>query len=479
MIRLDRPTCHSIPLSFTSIAYVTVVLLSLGASPLLRGASTSRLSDEAIPLQTEDFPERPAPIVELGENPFLGSGYIGPGFEIPTGAQWQPLFIVYGQYRSALQTFDSGLDGGYVAEWSNRLDLFGNLYLTPTERINIGFRPLDDDNEFTGYRFDDNSNDHGWVDRLNAEINTLFFEGDFGEIFPNLDPTDTKSLDYGFSVGRQPLLLQDGVILNDEIDSIGITRTSLFLFGSSAFRITGLFGWGQINRGNNIRDRNAKIGGISTSGDWDKFTLDTDAFITFSDDAGGDQVNIGTSLIRRFGHVNATLSANASFVTDSPDSPTPPGQMTAIDNGLLLLAQLSLTPPYTHDLVYLNAFAGIDRFRSAARSPSVGGPLGRVGILFAAIGNGRYGAPLTNQADNAVGGALGYQMFFNGGRQQLVGEIGGRIRYDDTPGDGIAGGLRYQHALGQHVILSADTFVGQLSERDVSYGLRSEITVRF
>ena len=52
--------------------------------------------------------------------------------------------------------------------------------------------------------------------------------------------------------------------------------------------------------------------------------------------------------------------------------------------------------------------------------------MGRTGILFAAVGLGRYGAALGNRADNAVGGSLGYQMFFKRTRQQLIVELGGR-----------------------------------------------------
>lgn len=461
----QRATCYFL----TSLACLTSTVFSAGDS-------SSRLSDEPIPLQTEGFPDRPGPYIELGENPFLGTGYIGPGFQVPTGATWQPLFIVYGQYRSALQTFDDGRGGGNITEWSNRLDLFGNLYLTPTERINIGFRPLDHNGEFSGYRFDNDSADDDWVNRTDANIQTLFFEGDFGEMFPNLDPEDVASLDYGFAVGRQPLLLQDGLLINDEVDSIGVARTSLFYFGSSAFRVTGLYGWGQINRGNNRLDQNAQLVGISTSADYDKSTIDFDSVYVFSDDVDGDQLNMGLSLIRRFGHLNTTLRANTSIVVDEPGATAPPG---AVDDGTVLLAQLSLTPPYTHDIAYSNIFVGIDRFRSAARSPATGGPLGNVGILFAAAGNGRYGAPLGNTTDNAYGAALGYQKFFNAGRQQLILEVGGRRQYDDVQSDGVAVGARYQHALGQHFIIAFDVFSAHIETRDHSYGARSELTVKF
>jgi hypothetical protein len=61
----------------------------------------------------------------------------------------------------------------------------------------------------------------------------------------------------------------------------------------------------------------------------------------------------------------------------------------------------------------MDAYWGIDRFSSATRDPTAGGPLGDVGILTAAAGIGTYQAPLSNQADHSAGGAIGCQMFFD------------------------------------------------------------------
>ena len=72
-----------------------------------QGRSTSRFPDEPIPLKLEGFPQRPKPILELGA-PFLGTGTLDSGFEVPGGAVWQPAFLLYGTYRTALQTFDDG-----------------------------------------------------------------------------------------------------------------------------------------------------------------------------------------------------------------------------------------------------------------------------------------------------------------------------------------------------------------------------------
>ena len=72
-------------------------------------------------------------------------------------------------------------------------------------------RPVDEElpdrRRFSSLDFRDGS-----INGFNAEVQTLFFEGDFGEVFPHLDPLDVLRLDYGFSVGRMPLLAQQGLL---------------------------------------------------------------------------------------------------------------------------------------------------------------------------------------------------------------------------------------------------------------------------
>ena len=187
------------------------------------GKHSSRLTDEYIPLQLDGFPERPRPILEIGQS-FLGTGTLDQGITLPTGAVWQPYFMLFGTLRSGLQSFNDGTD--QFSEWANRFDLFGNLYLTFTERILVGFRPLDQDGRFTGMIFQPDGFDNNFRDEFNYELTTLFFEGDFGEIFPNLDKEDKHGLDYGFSVGRQPISFQEGMLINDNIDAIGVTKTN-------------------------------------------------------------------------------------------------------------------------------------------------------------------------------------------------------------------------------------------------------------
>ena len=220
----------------------------------------SRLSDQAIPLTR--LPNRPKPLLELG-SPFLGTGRIRRGFQLPTGAVWQPSFLLFGTFRSGLSVFDD--DRTRTTQWANRLDLFGNLYLSGTERLVFGIRPMDKTGEdegrvFSGYTSlsPDPGDLSGFNNGFNFDFDSLthlFFEGDFGEIFPGLDPEETRALDFGFSVGRQPIRFQEGLLINDFVDSVGITRNNLRPKGTVNLRITGLFAWNQINRNTEVQVR--------------------------------------------------------------------------------------------------------------------------------------------------------------------------------------------------------------------------------
>ncbi len=135
--------------------------------------------------------ERLKPLLEFGD-PFLGNGSIQPGIKTPTGQLLQPWFLLSGSFRSAFQSFESGKSN--TIEWANRLDLDGNINLSGTERVLFSLRPIDrETGSYTGYNFQPNNND-GWTEDFNSRLTQLYFEGDFGEIFPGLDPTDSKTL---------------------------------------------------------------------------------------------------------------------------------------------------------------------------------------------------------------------------------------------------------------------------------------------
>jgi hypothetical protein len=446
-----------------SLAFALASLTTL-AGLNAEAATVSRLPDEPIPLQTEGFPSRPDPILELGED-FLGTGTLAPGVELPTGAVWHPSFLLFGTLRSALQTFDDGEER--FSEWANRLDLFGQLRLSGTERLIIGLRPVDQDGRFSGYNFEPDQDD-GWRNELNLEVDRLFFEGDFGEIFPTLDEGDTKPLDVGFSVGRMPIFFQEGMLVNDNIDAVGVVRNSISIPGGSNLRATLLYGWNEINRDNNLEDDSASLFGLFTEFDLPCCTVDVDLVYVDGDDAGWFG---GISSVQRIGHFNASVRALFSSAQDEEND--------RVSDGTLLFGELSWSPRGTHDNVYVNAFWGIDRFSSAARGPATGGPLGRTGILFAAVGLGRYGAALGNRADDSVGASVGYQWFLDGGLKQWIFEAGFREETDGPEQGAVAIGTRYQQAFGQHLVMRFDGFLADQDEGGNSNGLRVEALYKF
>ena len=433
--------------------------------------SVSRLSDIPLPLQVEDVPERPSLLLELGE-PFLGTGPFGPEIDLPTGAVWRPSLWVFGTHRMAVQTANDGATD--VSEWAHRLDLFANLKLSASERLLIGLRPLDRENRFTGVSFEP---DGDFQDEFNAVVRTLFFEGDLGEIFPTLDREDTGMMDVGFSVGRQAVLFQDGILINSgglgNPDAVSLVRNNLQLPGTSNVRISIFYAWDNVYRDDNRLDPDARLYGLFTETDFSFTTIDLDLVYLEAGQDTGDALFAGFRGVQRIGPFNTTFTLNASLPINRETPQT--------SRGTLVFNEISWTPSHTKDFLYLNTFWGIGEFSSAIRGPETDGPLGRTGILFAAVGLGRYGAALGNRADNAVGGSLGYQMFFNRTRQQLIVEVGGRKHTNNRvmDGDAFAVGLRYQHAVGRHFIVRVDAFGAVEEEQAPAHGLRLEWLTKF
>jgi len=483
------------------ISIRVIICLGLGCllNPLLAASPESALSDEVVrlpePFQPGDCDKpqaeneaysntpianpcslvRTGPPLELGPD-LLGLGKLHPGFELPTGAVWQPALYVFGGVRTALNVIESE-DGADLTEVAVRADIAFNLQLTATERLVIGFTPLHDENNFTNYQFQP-SGQRGFQDEFNADIQQLWFEGDFGELFPKLqrrndDERLENNLDYGFSIGRQPLSFQDGLLINDTIDAIGIVRNNLQLFDAApSTRLTFLFGWNDVNRNDNLQDNDANLYGLFGETDTRRSTIEFDlVYIDSEIEAGGDGLYAGYGSTQRFGFWNTTFRVNGSLALDQ--------ESAAVDDGVLLFAEISRAPLGTHNVVYFNGFAAIGDYTSASRGETVGGPLGRTGILFAAPGLGRFIAPLSNNGQQAVGGAIGHQWFFDHEKQNLIVELG--ARQDFSGEDSFAGGLgvRYQRTFGRRWLFQTDMFLTEGDNRGGDFGLRSEFNFAF
>ncbi len=444
------------------------------------GYKTPLITDKVIPLQLEGFPQRPAPLLELGNNDFFGPGSIPRGHRIPTGAVWQPQFIVFGEFRTALQLIENNQpaapNGTTVNEWVNRADLFAVLYLTPTERFVVGFDPLRQTNSagatrWFGYQ-DRPKAAKNWTTDIDGNIDTFFFEGDFGSIFRNLDPTDTKNLDYHFTVGRQPLFLQNGMLAAGPVDMVGVTRASTYWLGSNHTRASALYGWGKVARDNNIVDNDASFYGVSVSAEYDKWLVNFDLLRSETGSPAGGGFHGAFGVNGQIDKLNTAFRVLSSHA-DEGDSP-------AVSTGTLLFTELSMLQPFTENVFYLNVFWGIDQFSSVHRAPNFGGPLGQTGILFAAVGMGRFTPALGNVADDAHGAGLGWQIYFDKDkRRQLVLETGFRDRKNGKAADAYGFAARYQQAFGTRFIGILEGYHAERRLLDGITGVRTELRVKF
>lgn len=471
-----------------------------------RNRELLRLSfpDEILVSQVRPFPKRPRTLHIFGDE-FLNHGNLQEGFKIPTGAVWQPSMFVYGTLRTAWQYEETGnrlppntnvagppIDRGEakIEELVTRLDLFFNLALTPTERIVLGLRPFDHNGNFNSYRWQvpNLTNKDGDYFRADADIQQLFFEGDLGELFPRLDKNDTGAVDLGFAVGRQPLFFQEGIIINDVVDSLGVTRNNVLVGNATNIRTTALWGWDDIHRGvglNSRRRESAHMFALFTSIDFPKTSVDFDIAYVNDDEStryldngtllreGGDQFSVGLGFVQRIGHINTAFRFNHSERVSGYDT-------IHSDSGSVFLAEASYTPPYGYDLIYATLFGVNENYQSIARDPAVGGPLGRAGILFASPGIGFVGAPIENTTDHdSVGGAIGYQKYFDERRKQVILEVGGRTDYDGSDRTRLGVMARYQQAISTRYVWRVDAYYVSRESLDEKRGIRTEFVVQF
>lgn len=233
----------------------------------------------------------------------------------------------------------------------------------------LGLTPLHDGTDYTTYTISPDQ-DEGWNWPQGVGVSTFFVEGEFAELFPNLDPADSLPLDIGFAVGRQFIDLQDGMLVNDTIDSVGLVKNNLMFPGVTNLRLTGLFGWGQVHRNDNSRDEDAHLWAASAA--WDTFsaTYEADvAYVEAPEDATsqGDSIHVGLGAIQRIGGWNTGVRALYSNSTETDSA--------GADDGVLLFAETSTSPTGHVQHSLPQRLRGIGRLHLGR--PRAGGPAGR------------------------------------------------------------------------------------------------------
>ena len=78
-----------------------------------------------------------------------------------------------------------------------------------------------------------------------------------------------------------------------------------------------------------------------------------------------------------------------------------------------------------------------------------------------------------------MGGAVGYQIFLDNTRKQLIFELGGRKDTNDISAGVIGFDTRYQQAFGQHSFLLLDAFIAKQEKLDAGSGVRVSWNTKF
>ena len=466
------------------------VLLAHAGVPALAANERNlllRVSDVPLPfLETEDLPPRTGPIIELGRG-INETGPLSPGIEMPWGAVWQPALWIYGSQRVAVLSTDGNRrtrPGGDLAEVATRMDLFANLQLTGTERFQAHLRPMDARGQFTGRTISPSSKNVGFDSHWDADFETLFFEGDLGEMFPRLDPQDRGTGDFGFAVGKFPVEFQNGYMVRDEMTAVGLTKTHIQMEGSSGVRLTGLWVFDHINKFNNSPDKSdVDLFGLFAEGDFPWGLLEVDVARTNADRDRGKQVNAGVGWTGHSAGNNYSMHANFSRYFDPPRN--------RYDSGSLLVLGYSTEVGLRRDILYANGYWAEEDFRRLASSGPP--PLGPVGLSFAGVGLGGYRPALWPRPLDSAGFAVGMQTFFADNTANWAVEVGHRQDLDKGDSFGNTSGTalttRVQYKFAERFLLQLDAYYAihgrdakghqDAENDDDSAALRMELRVNF
>jgi hypothetical protein len=411
--------------------------------------------------------------------PFYTGGMYAPA--IPVFSDVNPLtphFLVYGDYRAAVGVHRN--QGQPVRSVANRLNLDFDLRLTGTERIHAFMGPLDHNNRFTRLDFSD-SRDIEFEEELDAQLDTVFFEGDLGAMTGGVIGRDAP-FDLPITLGRVPLLYQNGIWMEDAIDGVAIAFPWRHQpdFNWSNYEVSLFAGFNQVTSAAFANNQQAaEVFGsawfIEAYGGY----IEADyAYLNDRDGLGRSYHNTAFAYTRRYWQ----RLSNSIRLLGNAGQAGPRVDRTA--DGLLLLSENSLVSSSPSTVVpYWNSFIGYGRPQSVARAAASGGILRNTGINFESDALTDY-PTLDATASNAYGGAVGINLLSADFRRQFVVEFATLDTYGDdalstAPGAQYAFGTRWQKALSNWTLVRLDGMVGWLDNAPDIFGTRAEFRWKF
>ena len=354
------------------------------------------------------------PLLELGK-PWYQLGELAPSYTfLGQHNPVSPQFLIYGDYRMAYASAQTGSDT--ISQMAFALNMNFDLRLTGTERLTAFVAPLDNGARNTRWLMDDDE----FVSEFEPEVQFGMLEGDLGALVGGWTG-QTLPFDLPFAVGVMPLLVQNGVWMEDAILGVAATIPARHstLLDISNMDITFFAGYDNINSPAFEGDDDAaKMYGmfsfLETCGGYLEFDY---AYLEDRTARDRSYHNIGVAFSRRYGR---WISNSVRVIVNAGQS-TQGGPNTA-DGAVILIENSLITSRPSNFVPYFNFFAGFDRPQSAARAGAAGGILRNTGILFES--DGMTGFPtLDATANDTVGGAIGLNILTEGFTQQLVVEM--------------------------------------------------------
>jgi hypothetical protein len=396
-------------------------------------------------------------------------------------------FMSFGDFRVALAHNDNGTTK--VANQNEdrtvlaaRLNLDMDFAITATERIHAFVRPLDKNGSFLEYQISGGQGDD-FVERFDFNLETLFFEGDLGQIHGGLSDQPPR-FDLPIAFGRLPLLTQNGVWINDAFNGLAfaITAKNSPKLDISNYDLTFFAGFDKITTGAapastfGKRGEKGRMFGVAGFADfrggYGEFGY---AYFDGKEIASGlSYHNISASWSKRhWGLLSNSIRVIGNFGQNAK---------TKTADGVLLLIENSFTRPNpVFEVPYINLFVGFDTPQSLARNADAGGVLLNTGITFESDGITNY-PTLDASAKDSFGGAIGWGHLFPKLNSQLVveGSVVERMN-DNTSGSQYGVGVRYQHKIWNAWIIRADAMHGWIQGKGNKnvHGVRLEIRRKF
>lgn len=320
-----------------------------------------------------------------------------------------------------------------------------------------------------------------FVEVTDAELDTLFFEGDAGQILGGWTG-EQHPFDLPFTFGLTPLLFQNGVWMEDVVGGVAATipsRNSPELMWSN-FDATFFVAVDQINSPAFGNDDNA-ADAFGTAWFIDAYEGYVEAGYAYLDDTknlGRSYHNTTLAFTRRYFH---KLSNSVRWIGNygqegERDLRTADGNLILLENSLVSATPYTVVP-------YFNMWYGFGRTQSVARAVGAGGVLRNTGINFETDGLTGY-PTLDASGFNTYGGAVGLNLLGHNVQDQWVVEFAalgthGNEQIRLATDNQYAIGTRYQRPINNRSLIRTDLMYGWLlDQRDIA-GIRVEYRWKF